>query len=151
FYLNAGTIGSTSSRGVFNFGGTTIQRFVTTGILIPSYFDYYINPTSIVEIDANSAFASNSNGRLDVHGTLRLKSTNSVGSLTTNLGGNINMSTSKRFYYAGANIVYCGDAAQVVGNGHPTGAGVNLVVDNSYGLNFNDHSSIGAALAIGGN
>lgn len=65
--------------------------------------------------------------------TLRVGSTHANGAMQTGTtAGNVRISGT-RTYTAGANIIYNGAGAQVIGNGFPTTA-VNLEIDNNAGV-----------------
>ncbi len=136
FNLIAGTLTEASTgRGaiIFNTAGT--QSFTNTGTM-SNTIDVTIGASTVLDMQNESAIVGS--GNLIVNGTIRLGSLNSVGALMAlTTQGNIRNTVANRAYNSGSRIVYAGLAAQVIGSGHPTTAGVTTEIDNVSGVTFN--------------
>jgi hypothetical protein len=130
------TAASTTADLVFT--GTS-QSFSCGISLSPSAINFKVSDNTILAIPASSFISGPGTFTLGttLGATLVVGSTNGSGAIQTGTAnGNIRVSGG-RTYAAGSRIVYNGAAAQVIGNGFPTGGDVNLEIDNAAGVSMN--------------
>ncbi len=95
----------------------------------------------------NNSFLSGS-GTLTVEGTLQLGSTHASGAIQTGTSnGNIRVSGA-RTYASGSTIVYNGAAAQFLGAGHPSAAGVITQINNTSGVSLAANVALNGTLEL---
>jgi Ig-like domain CHU_C associated/Secretion system C-terminal sorting domain len=142
FALSAGTLSETGNgRGAINFNKNGVQLFSNAGT-ISSTIDFSISPLTTLEAQGESPLGGvAASGNFTLNGILRLGSVNTIGALQTGrTAGNI-MTTGTRTYNSASRVVYSGLAAQFIGSGHPTSAGVVTEIDNPSGVTFNTTTS----------
>ncbi|HMG88853.1 MAG TPA: hypothetical protein VK589_02300, partial [Chryseolinea sp.] len=120
---------SGSGNGKIVFNGAAIQSVnaSATGLSFQGNLDYTVEAASIVDLGTSAL--SNTTGSLQVFGTLRVGSSDPLGAIQLTNKGNILISGTRR-YEPGSTIAYTGNSPQWIGNGHPTDARVNLLIDN---------------------
>lgn len=120
--------GSGSARGTLRFVNG-IQDFTSNGT-ITGVMNYYVGPTTTLNIIGESALSSVSPGTFTLDGgTISVGSTHALGAIQiSSTSGNIR--TTGRIYNAGSTVIYNGAATQYIGNGQPQVAGITTVIDN---------------------
>ncbi|HEY5748491.1 MAG TPA: T9SS type A sorting domain-containing protein [Chryseolinea sp.] len=143
------TSGGTSN---INFMGTTLQ--VYTSMLLPGggTINYVIDNGAIVSLPAENFFGGAGSFTLSGGGTLQVGSTHGSGAIQSGTAnGNIRV-TGTRTYASGSTIVYNGTAAQWIGTGHPSSAGITTRITNTNGASlFADVTFSGGLILAGGN
>ncbi len=140
-----GSIFASGNVSNINFSGTTTQTYASA--LVPNgALNYTVVSGSTLAIPNNS-FLSGS-GTLTVEGTLQLGSTHASGAIQTGTSnGNIRVSGA-RTYASGSTIVYNGAAAQFLGAGHPSAAGVITQINNTSGVSLAANVALNGTLEL---
>lgn len=148
---------------VIGFDGTTVQQVHIPRVATPLYgnLHYTVAPGARVAL-GESPLVSES-GSLTVSGTLEIGSTDSGGAIQQGMaGGNIRVAGARNFA-AGSELIYNGQARQVMGDAHPSVP--HTIIDNVHGVSFSDEVHVqgdftllagsvsqgGNALHVGGN
>lgn len=153
FELLAGTLqetGGGTAQGNINFVGTDATHTFTNSGTINNVINYLIPATNTVIVTGESRMRG-VGGTLTLNGILRVESAAANGAIqtgNTNAANTGNIRTTTRVYNTGSEVIYGGTSAQVIGNGHPTTAGVTTTIDNAAGVSLNNTSS--ATVTIGG-
>ncbi len=151
FSLINGTInesGSGTTRGRIEFVGNGRFDFINQGSLTGS-LQYYIGAGTDINLSTYKLIG-NIDSSLEVDGTIRVGATDPQGTIVAASGvGPGNIRVAARVFNSGSRVVYNGASAQIIGNGHPTEDGVDMVVQNPGGVYFNNASSF-STLRIGG-
>lgn len=144
FTLTSGTI---VGSGTFHFStGTSVHAFVNTGS-ITGTINYTVGTGHTLDVSTYPLQAGVGLGTFTLNGTLRVGSTDANGAIQNNqTGGNVR--TLNRTYGSGSTIVYNGLAAQFLGSGHPSAAGVNTVTNNSSGVTLATNVTIDGNLTL---
>jgi hypothetical protein len=137
FTLTSGQItesGSGNASGTIQFLGAGEFDFVNTGSII-NRIHYYISPATILDLSVYPISGAGSAFVLD--GTIIVGSLEPTGAIrnSTTLG-NIRTTTSSRVYSPGSTVIYRASAAQIMGDGQPSGTGVTTIIDNSQGVSL---------------
>lgn len=149
FSLISGRIdetGSNPTQGNIRFVGSGTQNFINTGLII-GYINYYVGPTSTVNLSIYSVTGSPSSFVQD--GTIVVGSSDPLGAINTGVTtGNIRTPFASRKFNPGATIIYNGPSKQFVGSGHPGGAGITTVIDNPNGVDLVSNITVGGVLRL---
>lgn len=149
FDLQAGVLtetGGSSAQGNINFVGpaSTVHTFTEAGTpttTLSNTLAYSVADDNELIISGESQLAGGGTSFLTVgaNAILRVESTDAAGAIQNGTGqgtatGNIRVTNANRVYNAGAQIIYSGPAAQFMGNGQPTTAGITTVIQNTLGV-----------------
>ena len=152
FDLQAGVLeesGTVATQGNINFIGApgTVHTFTEAGTpttTLASTLAYSVaDDNELIAVgESQIAGVSAGNGSfftLGANSILRVESTDAAGAIQTGGGqgaatGNLRVTTANRVFGAGSQIIYSGSAAQFMGNGQPTVAGITTIIDNAAGV-----------------
>lgn len=141
FILLAGSLveNGSATQCVINFSNGTTHNLTNTGT-ITGTFDYFIGAADNLIIGPNSYIAGvNGTGvtsDLIVNGVLTVQSADALGAIRKGLTlGNIRTPYESRVFNPGATIIYNNPSSvQAIGDGHPSGPGVNVILQNPLGV-----------------
>jgi len=139
-----------SGRGRIYFRGSGLQHVVASsaGTSFQGNMEYDVGPACTV--DLASSMLSSDLGSLNVHGTLAVGAMHPGGAIQTGGQGNIRIPGPRNFD-PGSTIVYNGSSQQVIGNGHPVSADVNLICNNPSGIQLMSNLTVGDFVLQRGN
>jgi Secretion system C-terminal sorting domain len=141
--ITAGTLTESSTDpafGAINFVGIagTQHTFTNSGTITES-IRYNVAANNTLIVTGESSIAATSGSSFTLNGALEVKSVHANGAIQIGTGaGAGNIRTATRTYNAGSRVVYSGAAAQVIGDGHPTAANVETVINNAAGVSVNN-------------
>ncbi|SHG40077.1 Por secretion system C-terminal sorting domain-containing protein [Chryseolinea serpens] len=141
-----------TSGGVSNisFEGTTTQVYTSTLLPIGGTINYSIATGSTVSLAGNNFFGGAGTFTLSDGGVLQVGSTDALGAIQTGpSGGNIRV-TGTRTFASGSRIVYNGTAAQFIGAGHPSSAGITTEITNTNGVSLATNVTFSGGLILNG-
>ncbi|HCM75512.1 MAG TPA: hypothetical protein DIS90_03965, partial [Cytophagales bacterium] len=150
FTMASATLTETSTgSGAINFVGTGTHLFSKTGGLISNDINFVNASNSTLDLGTSILEGT---GSFTNNGTLRVGSTHASGALqnTTILDsdcGNIILSGT-RTYANPSIIVYNGSGAQILGDGHPTTAGVDITIANASGVSINAPTTLAGTINL---
>jgi len=146
FQQTGGDIFISDGLGNLNFVGTAQNYESSVAPAGALNYDVAIG-TTVTLAGASSNFLGGA-GTFDLRGTIELGSTSAAGALqNSTTAGNVRVS-GVRTYHSGAVIVYHGTAAQFIGTGHPSNAGVKTTIDNSSGVTLAADVTINGELEL---
>jgi len=151
FTQTGGDLDETSSGlGVVNFVGTGIHIFSKTGGNIKNTINFTNSSTSTLDLGTSILEGG---GSFTNNGVLRVGSTHSSGALqnTTILSsncGNLITPVGTRTFANPSVIVYNGAGPQILGNGHPTTAGVDITIANASGVSINAPTTLAGTINL---
>lgn len=146
FTLNAGVLtenGGGSAQGNINFVGPagTVHTYFEAGTpttTLSNQLAYSVAADNELIISGESQIAGGGTSFFTVgaNAIVYVQSTDAAGAIQNGTGqgtttGNIRVTNSNRVYNPGAQIIYNGPAAQFMGNGQPTTAGITTVINNA--------------------
>ncbi len=149
FDLQAGTFtenGGGVAQGNINFVGTagTVHTFTEAGTpttVMTQRLSYSVADDNELTIVGESQIAGGTASffTLGANAILRVESTDPLGAIQNGISqggaeGNLQVTNANRVYNAGSQIIYNGSAAQFMGNGQPTTAGITTIVNNASGV-----------------
>lgn len=148
FTLGTGGVISRSST----IGGIANINFVGTGVRNYSNSGTYSGAINFsvgsgATLTLGNSFLAGS-GNLALNGAIRVGSTDPNGAIQISVtNGNIRVSGT-RTYSPGSTIEYNGNAAQFIGDGHPSLSGVNTIINNSSGVSLASNVTISGNLTL---
>lgn len=147
FDLQAGVLtetGGGSAQGNINFVGPagTVHTYTEAGTpttTLSNQLAYSVADDNELIVSGESQLAGNASSSFTLgnNAIIRVQSTDASGAIQTGSGqgtttGNIRVGT--RTYNSGSQVIYSGSAAQFMGNGQPTNAGITTIVNNTSGV-----------------
>ncbi|MDW8331897.1 MAG: T9SS type A sorting domain-containing protein, partial [Cyclobacteriaceae bacterium] len=149
FTLNAGVLtenGGGAAQGNINFVGPagTVHTFFEAGTpttTLSNQLAYSVAADNELIISGESQIAGGATSFFTVgaNAIVYVQSTDAAGAIQLGTGqgtttGNIRVTNGNRIYGSGAQVIYNGSAAQFMGNGQPTAAGITTIIDNPSGV-----------------
>ncbi len=124
-------IAPSPGRGTFVFNGSSPQNVIIGTSVLSGSFDMHVAAASTVDFGTNVVRIDN--GNVFIKGHIRVGSTDTGGALQNGNGGNLRVNGFMRFYPDAA-VEYNGLARQFVGDGHPADGSVDVIFNNSSGV-----------------
>lgn len=135
FSINSSsTLGSNSSAtAAINFNRSSgVQTFANSGTV--QKINFTIASTSTVDVGTSAITGT---GSFTSNGVFRVGSVDALGPLQANTtAGNLRNPVAQRTFNSGSTVTYNGASAQVIGDGHPTGAGITTRINNAAGVSL---------------
>ncbi|MTI20579.1 T9SS type A sorting domain-containing protein [Fulvivirga sp. RKSG066] len=142
------TTGFGTGNYTINFNGSSEQILTASLNELFDGQDVNILSGAILSIANNNFLGTSGDFNLANNAELRVGSTAASGAIqTSGSGGNIRV-TGTQTYTSGSTIVYNGLAAQFIGSGYPSTAGVQLEINNANGVSLVSNVTIGDDLTL---